>query len=141
LKLPRSISHALTSKIPFYVRVFSEKELCGLSPNFHIRVSVSNLYISRIGPHIFLRMRSSLVRMTEYCMKKKRKIPPPKKIFFSPCSRIGRPIMGIYKSFTDTWKLGLRLRNSFSGNICLEFSVLVLCSVQGKRFQIIITKP
>ena len=38
-------------------------------------------------------------------------------IFF--CSRIDRPIMGIYKSFTDTrmWKLGLRPRNSFSGNI------------------------
>ncbi len=27
------------------------------------------------------------------------------------------------------WKLGLWPRNSFSGNICFEFSVLVLCSV------------
>jgi nitrate reductase gamma subunit len=26
------------------------------------------------------------------------------------------------------WKLGLWTRNSFSGNICFEFSVLVLCS-------------
>jgi hypothetical protein len=25
--------------------------LCGLSPNFHIHVSVSDLYIPRIGPH------------------------------------------------------------------------------------------
>jgi hypothetical protein len=29
----------------------------------------------------------------------------------------------------DTWKLGLRPRNSFSGNICIKFSVLCLCSV------------
>jgi hypothetical protein len=27
-------------------------ELRGLSPNFHIHVSVSDLYIPRIGPHI-----------------------------------------------------------------------------------------
>ncbi len=48
-----------------------------------------------------------------------------------PFSRIGRPIMGnLYKSLTDTWmwKLGLRLHNFFSGNICFEFSVLCLCS-------------
>jgi hypothetical protein len=37
-------------------------------------------------------------------------------------SRIGRPIVGIYKSLTDAWmwKLGLRPRYSFSGNICFE---------------------
>jgi hypothetical protein len=40
------------NKNPIYV--FSEKELRGLSPNFRIHVSVSDLYISRIGPHIFL---------------------------------------------------------------------------------------
>ncbi len=45
--------------------------------------------------------------------------------------RKGRPIVGIYKSLTDTWmwKLGLRLRNSFSWNICFKFSVLCLYSV------------
>jgi hypothetical protein len=55
--------------------VFLFWELCDLSPNFHIHVSVSDLYISRIGPHI-------------------------------SCSRIGRSIVGIYKSLTDTqmWK-------------------------------------
>jgi hypothetical protein len=37
---------------PIYV--LPEKELCGLSPNFHIHVSVNDLYIPRIGPHIFL---------------------------------------------------------------------------------------
>jgi hypothetical protein len=35
---------------PIYV--FPEKGLRGLSPNFHIHVSVSDLY--RIGPHFFL---------------------------------------------------------------------------------------
>jgi hypothetical protein len=43
-----------------------------LSPNFHIHVSVSHLYIPRIGPRTVF-----------------------------PCSRIGRPIPEIYKSFTD----------------------------------------
>jgi hypothetical protein len=37
---------------PIYV--FPEKELRDLSPNFHIHVSVSDLYILIIGPHIFL---------------------------------------------------------------------------------------
>jgi hypothetical protein len=34
---------------PIYVFLFLE--LCGLSPNFHIHVSVSDLYSPRIGPH------------------------------------------------------------------------------------------
>ncbi len=33
--------------------VFPERELRGLSPDFHIHVSVSDLYISWIVPHIF----------------------------------------------------------------------------------------
>ncbi len=37
---------------PTYVFLFWE--LRGLSPNFHIHVSVSNLHIPRIGPHIWL---------------------------------------------------------------------------------------
>ncbi len=56
---------------PIYV--FPKKELPLLSPNFHIHVSVSDLYIPRIGPHTI----------------------------FS-CSRIGRPIIGVYNSLTDT---------------------------------------
>ncbi len=43
------------------------------------------------------------------------------------CSRIGRSITGRNKSLTDTWmwKLGLCPRNSFSGNICFQFSVFI----------------
>ncbi len=84
--------------------------LRGLSPNFHIHVSVSDWYIPRIRPHI-------------------------------SCSRIGRLIVGIYKSFTDTWmwKSGLWPRNPFSGNICFEFSVLVLCSVSVRIPTVIFT--
>jgi hypothetical protein len=37
---------------PIYV--FPEKELRGLSPDFHIHVSMHDLYIPGIGPHIFL---------------------------------------------------------------------------------------
>ncbi len=46
-------------------------------------------------------------------------------------SRIGSPMVGINKSLTNTWmvKLGLRPRNSFSGNIYFKVSVLCLCSV------------
>jgi hypothetical protein len=52
------------------IYVFLFWELRGLSPNFHILVSVSDSYIPRIGQHISF-------------------------------SRIGRPILEIYKSLTD----------------------------------------
>ncbi len=52
--------------------VFPEKELGGISPNFHIHVSVSDLYIST-----------------------------PRSVHLFFWSRIGRPIVGIYKSLTD----------------------------------------
>jgi hypothetical protein len=57
---------------PIYIFLFWE--LRGLSPNFHIHVSVSDLYTPRIGPvhpHI-------------------------------SCSRIGRSIVGIYKLLIAT---------------------------------------
>jgi hypothetical protein len=82
------------------IYVFPEKELRDLSPNFHIHVSVGDLSIPRTGYHIF------------------------------SCSRMGRPIVGIYKSITHTlmWISGLRPRYSFSVNIYLEFSVMCRCS-------------
>jgi hypothetical protein len=40
---------------PIYVFLFWE--LCGLSPNFLIHMSVSDLYIPRVGPHISLRVK------------------------------------------------------------------------------------
>ena len=87
-----------------HIYVFLFWELRGLSPNFHIHVSVSDLYIPRIGPHI-------------------------------SSSRKGRPIVGIYNSLTDTWmwKLGLRPRYSFSGNICFKFLAFCLYSVRYIR--------
>ncbi len=74
-------------------------EYHGLSPNINIHVSESDLYSPTIGLHI-------------------------------SSSRIGRPIVRIYKSLPDAcmWKLGLRPRYSFSGNICFEISVFCLCS-------------
>ncbi len=59
-------------KIPkFRKHVFPEKEYRGLRPNFHIHVSVSELYIATIGLPILLE---------EIC----------------------KPILGLYKSLTDT---------------------------------------
>ncbi len=51
----------------------------------------------------------------------------PRSVHIFSCSR---PILGINKSLKDTWmwKLGLWPSNSFSGNICYEFSASYLYS-------------
>ncbi len=92
--------HALQRKSHICIPFLGIAHNAQLSPNYNIHVSVSELYISRIGPHI-------------------------------SCSRLGRSIGGIYKSLTDTWmwKLGLWTSISFSGNICVEFWIFILCSV------------
>ncbi len=88
--------------------MYSQKRKSGLSPSFHIHtVCLWAIYIFSGSVHLF------------------------------SCSRIGRPIVGIYKSLKDAWmwKLGLRPHNSFSGNACFEFSVLCLCSVQTSKIK------
>ncbi len=51
----------------------------------------------------------------------------PASVHIFSFSRVGSPIVEIYKSLTDSWmwKLGLR-------NVCFEFSVLGLCSVRSQ---------
>ncbi len=44
---------------PIYV--FPEKELRCLSPNFHMHVTASDLYIPSIGPHIFMQQNRQTV--------------------------------------------------------------------------------
>jgi hypothetical protein len=55
----RHIGHTAREN-PIFVFLFWE--LRGLSPNFHIHVSVSNLKIPRISPHIALQQN----RQTDY---------------------------------------------------------------------------
>ncbi len=65
---PRTLQRQNTK---IWKQIFPEKENRGLSPNFHIHASVSDLYIPTIGLPIMLE---------EIC----------------------RPILGLYKSLTDT---------------------------------------
>ncbi len=88
------------------IYVFLFWELRGLSINFHIHVSVSDLYIPRISPHIS-------------CRRIKRSIVG-----------IYKSLTG-----TWMWKLGLWPRNSFSENIYFEFSVLFLCSASSRTVE------
>ncbi len=57
---------------PIYVFLFWEMRTRSLNPNFHIHVSLPDLYIPRIGPHTVFN-----------------------------CSKIDKPILEIYKSLTD----------------------------------------
>jgi hypothetical protein len=74
--------------------VLPEKKLRGLSPNFHIHVSVSDLYIPTIGPPIFLQQNRQTDR-GNICINR------------SP------------KHECRNWEQG----SFISGNICFEFSV------------------
>ncbi len=89
------------NKNPIYV--FPEKELRGLSPNFHTECVCERF--------VYSQYRSA----------------------YKSCRKICGPILGIYNSLTDTWmcQLGLKPHNSFSGNICFDFLVLCLCSVRS----------
>jgi hypothetical protein len=81
------------------IYVFPEKASV---KNFHILVSVSDSFIPRIGPHIFLQQN----RQTD---------PGNTKI----------------ADRHMTVEIGTEGCNSFSGNICVEFSVLCLCSLHN----------
>ncbi len=96
--------------------------------------------------HCFRITSSTLQRKSHLCIPRKgiarshscvceRFIGFPGSVHICSCSRISRPIVGIYQSLTDTWKwkLVLRPRNSFSGNIFFEFSVLCLCSALPRQ--------
>ncbi len=97
--------HATLHRRSHYV--FPEKELRGFSPSFHIHVSVSDLYIPRFGPHIFLQQN----RLTD------------------PREYTNRSRTHVFKNW------GLTPRNSFPENICFEFSVLCLCSVLVSKYE------
>jgi hypothetical protein len=51
---PKLITHISAHCKEISIYVFLDKELRGLSPKFHIHLSVSDLYIPTIGPPIFL---------------------------------------------------------------------------------------
>ncbi len=88
---------------PIYV--FLDKELRGLSPNFHIHVSVSDLYIPRIGRHIFLQQKT-----------------------------VGRPIVEIYKSLTDTWMWKLVAQFLFWEYLFQIFGIVSLQCVRSSPY-------
>ncbi len=52
--------------IEISISVIPENELCVLSPNFHIHVSVSDLYILTMGPPIFLQQNRQTDRGNTY---------------------------------------------------------------------------
>ncbi len=59
---------------------------------------------------------------------------PPSVCLFC-CSKIGGPIVGIYKSLTDTWmwKLWLRPRSSFSGKTYIGISLQCITCISSEN--------
>jgi hypothetical protein len=77
-KTPSLFSTLQRQNTEILKQIFPEKEYRGLNPNFHIRASVSDLYIPTIGLPILLE---------EICIH---------------ISSVYRPILGLYKSLIDT---------------------------------------
>jgi hypothetical protein len=88
-------------------------KLRGLSFNFHIRVSVSDLFIPTIGPPIFhhIHLWEIYFGWSTY-------------IFC--CSKIGGPILEIVHRYMNIG-IGTRPSSFISGIIFFEFSVQCLC--------------
>ncbi len=140
-------------------QTFPEKELRSLSPNSYIHVSVSHLYIPRVGPHTWLQQNrqkdpgncwnweteqcNSVLEITRlHSFIFSEYINGNQTIRFdSHQLQCGLPIL-LQEKYVDRsweyrtvyefgWKLGLRLRNSFSGFTEMAFSLQ--CSWQTKQ--------
>ncbi len=71
---------------PIYLLL--EKELRGLSPNFHIHMSVSDLFDPRFGPHIFLQQNRNFKETTLKIQKTvtRKGIARPQSRFLNSCN-------------------------------------------------------
>ncbi len=90
-------------------------------------------------------MLSTLQRRSDFCVPRNETVRPrsqyPRSCIcerftyshnpFTYFAAIGRSIVNIYESLTDTWMwdLGTRLHSFISGNICFKFLEQCLCSV------------
>ncbi len=92
-------------------QIFPEMKLLGRAPNSYIHVSVNDLYT--VFPQSVC-----LVPIYLFCFRK-----------------IGGPIVGIYKSLTDTWiwKLGLRPRSFFSVKYRISYTYVFKTSPEYCR--------
>ncbi len=87
--------------------------------NFNKVVGAPQIHNTENSKQIFLWPQSQF----PHCLWAVYRFPPSVCLFFY--RKICGPILGIYKSPRDTWmwKLGLRPRNSFSGNAQMGFSL------------------
>ncbi len=111
------------TKYPIYVFLFWE--LRGISPNLHIHVSVSDLYIPRICPHIFLQQN----RQTD-----------PGNIFNS--HRYMSVGAGKQNFIILFWKQQFHFREYINGNQAFIFDSHrpFICSVWGTAFHLSLNK-
>ncbi len=97
-----------------WIYVFPEKELRGLSPNFHIHESLSNLHIPTFGPPMYFPYAAELAdRSAEY---------------------INHP----QKHECRNWDCSRAV--PFPGNICFECSALFLCSMVIRPCCVVLAK-